>query len=97
MHDKIHSFQHGLDEKFDDASSLFSGGEIQRLSIARALLKDNSVILLDEPTSALDPLTEKSIFANLGKVSQNKIIVIVTHSIDAIPQGSKILLLDNFK
>ena len=55
------------------------------------------MILLDEPTSALDPLTEKSIFANLGKAAQNKIIVIVTHSIDAIPQGSKVLLLDDFK
>ena len=92
--DKIKSLDDGLNTKITESARLFSGGEIQRLSIARALLKGSKVVFLDEPTSALDPLTEKNIFQNLQQFAKDKIFIIVTHSVDAIPEGSRIINLD---
>ena len=56
-----------------------SGGQIQRIGLARALYKDSKIIILDEFTSALDEKTEKSIFKNLNKYFKDKIIIIISH------------------
>ena len=62
----------------------FSGGERQRMSIARALTRDAKVLILDEPSSALDSGTEQALFRSLRVLSADMLIVVVTHSVDAI-------------
>ncbi|KOO51750.1 ABC transporter ATP-binding protein [Viridibacillus arvi] len=72
-----------------------SGGEKQRLAIARAILKDPPIILLDEPTSALDANTEFLLQSQMEEVFKGKTIVLVAHRLATIRNASKILVLDN--
>ena len=70
----------GLDMKLDTDIESLSGGEMQRVAIARLLLLDSDVYLLDEPTSALDSATEDLVIKNFIEKSQGKTIIYVTHS-----------------
>ena len=71
-----------------------SGGERQRLSIARAFLKKSSVLILDEATSALDSKNEQFIKENIAKARYNKIILIVAHRLSTIKKANNILVLN---
>ena len=71
-------------EKKDVKVKKLSGGEQQRVCIARALINDPDIILADEPTGALDIKNSRIIFEELKKISQsNKMVIMVTHNIDA--------------
>ena len=71
-----------------------SGGEKQRLSIARAFLKDSKIILLDEATSSLDSETEEKIQKALNKLISNKTTVVIAHRLSTILNSDKIYVLD---
>jgi ATP-binding cassette subfamily B protein/ATP-binding cassette subfamily C protein len=68
---------------FDDKGAEFSGGEMQRLAIARAVYKDTPVIVLDEPTSALDPRAEFEIYDSFNKISDNRTSVYISHRLSS--------------
>lgn len=70
-----------------------SGGEKQRVAIARTILKSPSVVLLDEATSALDTQTERNIQAALNQVCKNRTTVIVAHRLSTIIHADEILVL----
>jgi ABC-type multidrug transport system fused ATPase/permease subunit len=72
-----------------------SGGQRQRISIARALLKNSSLLILDEATSALDSKNELLIKDNISKISQKKITLIVAHRLSTIKDADNILVLNN--
>lgn len=74
-----------LDKNLDESAVSLSGGEKQRLAIARVLLLDSEVILVDEPSSALDSITEEKIFELLSDYSKKngKTLIMVTHSRDS--------------
>ena len=74
-----------------------SGGQAQRIAIARALYKDPEILILDESTSALDLNAEKKILNNLLKISKNLTIIFVTHRINALEKFDKLLYLDDGK
>ena len=74
----------GLDTEVRPGGVDFSGGERQRLSIARALTRNARLLILDEPTSALDAGTEQALFDSLRTLSVSMLIVVVTHSVGAI-------------
>ncbi len=66
-----------------------SGGELQRVMIARALYNDPKILLLDEPTSHLDPLSQKSIYNLLKELSQNIAVMVVSHDISIVLEYAK--------
>ena len=70
-----------------------SGGERQRLSIARAFLKDAPIILLDESTASIDPENETKIQEAIGKLIQNKTVLIIAHKLRSIVECDKIVVL----
>lgn len=72
-----------------------SGGQIQRLLIARAAYKDSSCYLLDEPTSALDPVIESEIYQKYNEITKGKTVVFVSHRLASTRFCDRILYLKN--
>ena len=77
--EKVCHWENNINESFDNLSAQFSGGEYQRLQIARMLLKDPKVYLLDETTAGLDKETEMIVLKEIFLKRQEKIIILVTH------------------
>ena len=75
----LHSLEEGLDTYVGERGSKVSGGQAQRIAIARALVKDASVVLLDEVTSALDETTEGSLMEALNRLIIGKTVIHVSH------------------
>lgn len=73
----------------------FSGGEAQRLMLARAILADNEIIVLDEPTSALDTKTAMELTVELKKLAQEKNVIVVTHAPDIVANSDKVVVVEN--
>lgn len=86
----------GLSTFINDKNSNLSGGEKQKLSILRTLYKDPDVIILDEPTSALDIISSACLKNYLGKLKENKIILIITHNKEFLSISDGIIDLDDF-
>lgn len=81
--------------RFDDDGAQFSGGELQKLAIARALAKNSSIIILDEPTSSLDALSERQLIDLLCFESKEKILIIISHKLSLIKDFDKIIVVND--
>jgi ATP-binding cassette, subfamily B, beta-glucan exporter len=90
--DVIERLPQGLDTNAGDRGRLFSGGERQRLSIARALLKDPPILILDEATSALDALTEARVQAALAEVMKGRTTFVIAHRLATVRNAHRILV-----
>jgi ATP-binding cassette, subfamily B, bacterial len=95
IHDFIVSLPAGYDTEIGQNGVSLSEGQRQRLSIARALVKDPDILVFDEPSSALDNLTEKSIFHSLPFLVKNKTLFVVAHRLSTIEDSDRILLLND--
>ncbi len=80
-----------------EGGNTLSGGEKQRLSIARAILKDSPIVVLDEATSSLDPENEKAIQKAIDVLTANKTLVVIAHRLKTIKNADKIVVLDRGK
>ncbi len=74
-----------------------SGGEGQKLSIARAVYKDAPIVILDEPTALLDPISESRLFTNLDKINANKTVIFISHRLSACTICDTALVFDSGK
>lgn len=72
-----------------------SGGQWQKLALARSLYKDADILILDEPTSQIDPLAEEAIFKNMLEVAKDKFLILVTHRIYNLTLADKILVMEH--
>ncbi|KAI8908514.1 P-loop containing nucleoside triphosphate hydrolase protein [Gorgonomyces haynaldii] len=93
IHDRIMSFPDGYDTKVGERGLRLSGGEKQRIAIARTLLKNPSIILLDEATSALDNQTERQIQQQLSQVFKDRTTIVIAHRLSTIVDADEILVL----
>ncbi|HAS8451201.1 TPA: peptidase domain-containing ABC transporter [Vibrio vulnificus] len=95
--DLIESLPYGYDTKIDNWSLSFSGGQLQRLSIARCLASDSSIMILDEATSALDNKTESKVLDNLLSYCKGKTIVAISHRMSLAKRADYIVCLNKEK
>ena len=93
----IERLENGLDTVYGTRGTYFSGGEAQRLSIARAFLKDADIIILDEATAFADPENEHLIQESFKKLSKNKTTLMIAHRLSTVIDADKILVIDNGK
>ncbi len=93
-HGFIEKLEDGYDTQLSPSGGHFSGGEKQRLSIARAILRDAPILLLDEPTSALDAESESAIRTALDQLSRGRTTLIIAHRLATILDADKIIVMD---
>ena len=93
--DFIKKLDKGFDTLVGENGTRLSGGEKQRISIARAFLRKSKIILLDEPTSSVDSETENKIQLALKKLTQNKTTLVIAHRLSTIQSANKIFVMDN--
>ena len=95
--DIVQRLEKGLDTVYGIKGTYFSGGEAQRLSIARAFLKDADIIILDEATAFTDPENEHLIQESFKNLSKNKTTLMIAHRLSTVIEADKILVIDKGK
>ena len=94
-HDFIIEMDRGYDTELGERGSKLSSGQRQRLSIARAILRDTPILILDEPTASLDALTEQKVLSNLRAWGENRVVFLVTHRLSTIRTADQIAFMEN--
>jgi ATP-binding cassette subfamily B protein len=97
IHDNIIGFKEGYKTILGERGVTVSGGQKQRLSIARALAKQPAILILDDSVSAVDTKTEESIITNLKRIRKGQTTIMVAHRISTVKKLDKIVLLDQGK
>ena len=96
IHESILEFPDKYDTMAGPNGAQLSGGQRQRIALARAFLKESSLILLDEATSSLDNKTEKDIKKSIKKISENKTAIIVAHRLTTIKDVDRVIIIGKF-
>lgn len=94
IHDFIMTLEHGYDTRVGDSGNKLSGGEKQRICIARAIIKDSPIVILDEATSYTDPENEYFIEKAIGELLRDKTVIVIAHKLSKIKHCDQIILVD---
>jgi ABC-type multidrug transport system fused ATPase/permease subunit len=98
LKDKINSLPLGVNtslyKELDDKGIEFSGGEGQKLALARAIYKNADILILDEPTSSLDPIAEYELFSGLSDIAENRTTLFISHRLSSTRFCDRIIVLD---
>lgn len=99
IYDKIQSLPHGIDsnvtKEFDSDGAVLSGGEAQKLSIARIFASGCEIVIMDEPTSALDPIAEQEMYRNMFEACSNKTVIFISHRLSSATMADRIYMFEN--
>ena len=96
-HEFIMNLKDGYDTLVGEGGANFSGGEKQRISIARALLKDAPIVLLDEATSSVDPENEAEILSAIDELCKGKTVISIAHRLSTVENVDKIFVMADGK
>lgn len=96
-HEFITRLPNGYETKVGEIGGNLSGGEKQRISIARAILKDAPIVILDEPTSALDTQSEVAVQNALDELIQDKTVIVIAHRLSTISHANTIIVMEDGK
>ena len=96
-HDFIMALPDGYDTVIGEGGASISGGERQRITIARAIMKDAPIIILDEATANVDPENEVLLTRAIEELTKNKTIIMIAHRLKTVQHADKILVLDGGK
>ena len=94
-HDFIMALPDGYDTVIGEGGASISGGEKQRISIARAIMKDAPVIILDEATANVDPENEQELMAAIDALTREKTIFMIAHRLKTVRNADRILVVDS--
>ena len=94
-HDFIMALPNGYDTVIGESGATLSGGEKQRISIARAILKDTPIIILDEATSSVDPENEAELQQAIEKLTEDKTVIIIAHRLKTVRNAQQIVVIAN--
>ena len=97
--EKVHSLPRGIHttvtKEFDPDGVIFSGGEAQKISIARVFAGGQEIVILDEPTSALDPIAEQEMYRNMFEACKGKTVIFISHRLSSATMADRIYLFEN--
>ena len=93
IYDHVASLPKGFDTMVGERGTSLSGGQVQRLAIARALLKDAPIVILDEPTSQIDLETEKVIHEALERLTHRKTVLLIAHRLSTVEKADRIVVM----
>lgn len=101
LYDKIKSLPQGIDtiltKEFDENGEIFSGGEFQKLVVARAFANHAPIKVFDEPSSALDPIAEYDLFESILQESKNNTMLFISHRLSSVTSTDKVFMLEHGK
>ena len=97
-YDRVMKMPHGMDtmltREFDDKGEVLSGGEAQKIALARVFASDSPVVILDEPTSALDPVAEYRLFENMMAACRDRAVVFISHRLSSAVLADRVYLFE---
>ena len=97
LKDEVLAMENGTETVIGNSGTRLSGGQAQRLALARTLSHPRPVMILDDPFSALDRNTEDAVFANLRNYAKDKVVFLISHRLYHFPQMQKVIFMENGK
>ena len=98
MYEKVLSLDDGIDtmmtKEFDADGAVLSGGESQKIAVARTFVKDAPMKIFDEPSSALDPIAEYELFQNIMKEGSDHTMLFISHRLSSVKNCDKVFMLE---
>lgn len=99
IYSKIESLSNGVDSnvtrEFDNEGAMFSGGEAQKISIARIFAGNQEIVIMDEPTSALDPIAEQEMYRNMFEACKGKTVIFISHRLSSATMADRVYMFEN--
>ena len=99
IYDKVEALSNGVDSNvtrgFDNEGAMFSGGEAQKISIARIFAGNQEIVIMDEPTSALDPIAEQEMYRNMFEACEGKTVIFISHRLSSATMADRVYMFEN--
>ena len=99
IYEKVETLSNGVDSnvtrEFDNEGAMFSGGEAQKISIARIFAGNQEIVIMDEPTSALDPIAEQEMYRNMFEACEGKTVIFISHRLSSATMADRVYMFEN--